>query len=447
MKKTYVLDTNVLLSDTNSIFSFEENNVLVPMIVLEELDKHKSRQDEVGRNARTISRTLDELRSKGSLIKGVKLKNRGTLKVEMITDTNMSRLPVELMMSKVDNLIIAFMMEHKDHILVSKDINVRIKCDALGVKCEDYLKMRVATEESDLYTGVENVTVTYDDIEAFYENKGIEARSINREFYPNQIVVLKCLDAEKTTAIAKNVDGFLFPLRQFDEVFGLRPRNKEQQFALDLLFDDNIKLVTLTGPSGVGKNLLTLAAALEQLHGIGRSAKYDKLIVTRPIQPVGKDIGFLPGTLQEKMEPWIAPVKDNLNFLSGVTKSRRSRTGQEKPEKDNGMYLSMMQEKGLIEVEAISYIRGRSIPNAFMLLDECQNLNIHELKTIITRVGEGTKIVLLGDVNQIDNVHVDLFTNGLTYAVEKFKDQAIAGHVTLRKGERSLLATLGSQIL
>jgi PhoH-like ATPase len=469
-KKTYVLDTNVLLSDPNSLHSFDEHDVIVPMAVLEELDRHKSRPDEVGRNARQVSRSLDGMREKGSLVKGIPLPGGGKLRIVSIDQNILQEAPSELRENKVDNLIIAFMVKAtkagKDFldsfeppILVSKDINVRIKCDSLGVKCEDYLKMRVADDRQQFYRGVEVIELEEELVDYFFIHGKLDLpeHAKKHRLYPNQIVVLKHTEAGQTTksALAKCVDPSkpLIPVAKHESAFGLTPRNKEQAFSLDLLFDDNIKLLTLVGPSGTGKTLLALAAGLEQLKTLGneKMGRYDKLIVTRPVQPVGKDIGFLPGTLEEKMEPWIAPVRDNLNFLMDSRRNRPKRKnrgpGAQNQGPDDNMYLKLMQERGLIEIEAITFIRGRSIPNAFIVIDEAQNLSMHELKTIITRVGDNTKIILTGDIEQIDNVHVDVFTNGLTYAVERFKDHAIAGHVTLIKGERSELATLASKIL
>lgn len=471
MKKTYVLDTNVLLSDPNSIFSFEDNDLIIPMAVLEELDHHKSRLDEVGRNARQTSKTLDELRLRGSLVEGVLLQNGATLRIVSINPSILTNLPPELISSKVDNMIISFMLQLKQEnifhagvdnnaaILVTKDINVRIKCDSLGVKCEDYLKMRVTADAEHFYRGVAVVEMDESRVERFYNENELLLTSEevkDSALYPNQIVVIKNTGQDgKTTksALTKCVssDKPLLPIAKIEQAFGLKPRNKEQSFSLDLLFDNNVKLLTLTGPSGTGKTLLAIAAALEQLKGIGNPehAKYEKLIVTRPVQPVGKDIGFLPGTLEEKMEPWISPIRDNVNFLMNSKKGNKKRTSADptKSRISDEYYLALMQEKGLIEIEAITFIRGRSIPNAYIIIDEAQNLSMHELKTIITRVGDGTKLVLTGDIEQIDNVHVDAFTNGLTYAVERFKEHAIAGHVNLIKGERSELATLASKIL
>jgi len=463
MKKTYVLDTNVLLSDPNSIFSFQENDLIIPMAVLEELDRHKSRSDEVGRNARQVSRTLDDMRSSGnSLVSGVPLREGGTLKIVSIDKGTLKDVPTELQADKVDNLIIAFMLSLKgtEGVLVSKDINVRIKCDSLGIKCEDYLKMRVANDPQKFYRGVEVLELPEADVDLFYKTGKLDVSADlikERNLCPNQIVVIKHVIGGHTakSAITKfiGVGSILVPVAKIDNAFGLKPRNKEQSFSLDLLFDPEIKLLTLVGPSGTGKTLLAVAAGLEQLKGLGNeaTARYEKLIVTRPIQPVGKEVGFLPGTLEEKMEPWIAPIRDNLNFLVNNKRPGRARkksaNNAGKPEHDDGMYLSMLQERGLIEIEAITFIRGRSIPNAMIIIDEAQNLSMHELKTIITRVGDGTKIVLTGDIEQIDNIHVDAYTNGLTCAVERFKDYPIAGHVTLMKGERSQLATLASQIL
>jgi PhoH-like ATPase len=463
MKKTYVLDTNVLLSDPNALNSFDDNDVIVPMVVLEELDRHKSRQDEVGKNARTVSRMLDDMRQVGSLFKGVGLPGGGILRVVSIDSTHVDTLPPELQAAKVDNMIIAFMLSitksdvENEPVLVSKDINVRLKCDSLDVRCEDYLKMRVTSDAKKFYRGVDVIEVPEDLVDRFYMEGSLllpDEHKIEHKLYPNQIVVIKNVQNGVTTksAITKCIssDKPLIPVAKIEHAFGLKPRNKEQSFSLDLLYDENIKLLTLVGPSGTGKTLLAIASALDQLRGLGSLGKYEKLIVTRPVQPLGRDIGFLPGTLEEKMEPWISPIRDNINFLMGSKKSNKrapyARDGHSGKSSDE-YYLSLMQEKGLIEIEAITFIRGRSIPNAFIIIDEAQNLSMHELKTIITRVGDNTKIVLTGDIEQIDNVHVDAFSNGLSYAVERFKEYDIAGHVTLQKGERSPLATLASKIL
>jgi len=344
MKKIYVLDTNVLLSDPKSIFSFEDNDLIIPMAVLEELDHHKSRLDEVGRNARQTSKILDKLRLQGSLVEGVLLQNGAKLRIASINPSILTNLPPELLSSKVDNMIISFMLQLKQEssfsvdndcevaTLVTKDINVRIKCDSLGIKCEDYLKMRVTADAEHFYRGVEVVEITEKRVEQFYREEELLLKPeeiSDTILYPNQIVVIKNTGQDgKTTksALSKciSADKPLVPIAKIEQAFGLKPRNKEQSFSLDLLFDNNVKLLTLTGPSGTGKTLLAIAAALEQLKGIGSSenAKYEKLIVTRPVQPVGKDIGFLPGTLEEKMEPWIAPIRDNVNFLMNSKKGQ-----------------------------------------------------------------------------------------------------------------------------
>lgn len=456
MKKTYVLDTNVLLSDPNCIHSFEDNDLIIPVLVLEELDKHKVRSDEVGRNARQVARLLDSLRPEGNFNEGIPLRGGGRLKILSSKNDPRNYLPTELTLSSsVDNMIIGFMLEHKDDemILVSKDINVRIKCDALGLRCQDYLSLRVSNNLEDIYSGVRVINVGDELVDRFYADETINVSEIcNDGLYPNQIVVLKSLDSSgntKKSALGRCYNGdTVKPLAKYDDVFGLKPRNKEQIFSMDLLMDPSIKLVTITGKAGNGKTILAIAAGLEQLNTMGSTPRYQKLVISRPVQPVGRDIGFLPGTLQEKMEPWIAPIKDNLEFLLGTNKrsiGRKKSTSEKSLSSDP--YLELLQSKGLIEVEAISFIRGRSIPNSFIIIDEAQNLSVHELKTIITRAGEGTKVILTGDIEQIDNVDVDTFTNGLTYAVEKFKEYPLAAHVTLLKGERSELATLASKIL
>jgi PhoH-like ATPase len=458
MRKTYILDTNVLLSDPNCFNNFKDNDLIIPMLVLEELDKHKTRSDEVGRNCREVIRLLDTLSKGKSLKEGVELPTGGTLKVMTSVQTE---TPQELLEpTSVDNMIINFALAMKKTnpnpvFLVSKDINVRVKCSSLSIEAQDYLSQRVSESFDALYSGVKVVTTTSEIIKEFYSGMTKKAAEVVEDkVYPNQIFVLKSLDTNVNSALCRvDSSGSLVPLQKFENIFGVRPRNKEQHFSIDLLMNPSIKLVTLSGRAGCGKTLLALAAGLDQLESIGTNGIYQKLIVSRPIHAVGKDIGFLPGTLAEKMEPWIAPVRDNLEYLlcSTAGKKMTARNRKKKPEDQQTFfsdpYLELMQQKGLIEIEAITYIRGRSIPNAFIIIDEAQNLSTHELKTIITRAGEGSKIVLTGDLEQIDNVHVDSFTNGLTHAIEKFKDYDVSGHVTLLKGERSALATLASQIL
>jgi PhoH-like ATPase len=452
MTKTYVLDTNVLLSDPAAIFAFEDNDLVIPMVVLEELDNNKTRQDEVGRNAREVNRTLDDLRSSGSLTSPVRLRTGGTLRVATMDSDALALLPAEMeSFQKTDNLIIAFMLSFiktrpvATTVLVSKDINVRVKCDVLGIKSEDYLNQRVAQNTDELYRGVEVIEVDDVSINKFYA-EGWLTPPEGKKFFSNQIVVVK--SPGNQSALTRCINGNLRPLIDVESAFGLKPRNKEQKFSLDLLFDDSVKLVTLVGPAGTGKTLLALAAGLDQLKGLGTAGRFQKMIVSRPVQPMGNDIGFLPGTLQEKMDPWVSPIRDNLNFLMGYQKkASKGNRGRTRVAITDEPYLAMLQEEGKIEIEALAFIRGRSLPDAYIVIDEAQNLSMHELKTIITRVGDGTKIVLTGDIEQIDNPHLDIYTNGLTYAVEKFKEHSIAGHVTLIKGERSELATLASKIL
>ena len=462
MKKTYILDTNVLLSDPNFYRNFQDNDLIIPILVLEELDRHKSRSDEVGRNCREVSRVLDKLGESGSLKDGVNLPNGGTLRILASETGYNDLLPPELIKgSSVDNMIIGFVLKlqgkFSNSILVSKDINVRVKCASLGIPAEDYFSIRASDNLESLYTGVKVIVTDEGTVKGFYGGSTLRVADLtDSQTYPNQIIVLKSVDANGDTinsALARvSSDGTLTHFKKVDNVFGIKPRNKEQSFSVELLMDPSIKLLTLTGKAGCGKTLLAIAAGLEQLEAMGNNGPYQKLVVSRPVQPVGRDIGFLPGSLQEKMEPWIAPVRDNIEFLLNQGKKSNFRKQQKRGgSSDEGggrdPFLELMQQKGLIEIEAITFIRGRSIPNAFIIIDEAQNLSTHELKTIVTRAGEGTKIILTGDIEQIDNVHVDAFTNGLTHSIEKFKDYNLSGHVTLLRGERSELATLASKIL
>lgn len=434
-KKTYVLDTNVPLTDPDSLYAFDNNDILIPFKVLEELDKHKKRQDGVGRNARETIRILDSLRETGSLNKGVRLgKGMGIIKVIQLDPERLLECP-DIDLKDSDNEIICCVFQEqalvprRKHIVVSRDVNMRVKCDSLGVLCEDYIRSKVVKDTSELYTGFSSVLVDDEVIDQLYNNEEV---FVEETYHPNQFLMLVSNANEKKTALARFIRPSA-PLQRVRsgekvKVFNtLSPRNKEQAFAINLLFDDSVNLVSLIGKAGTGKTLTAIAAGLDLVLG---NSGYNKLIVSRPVMPMGRDIGFLPGTLEEKMMPWLAPVQDNLETLL-----------------DGKENFKMFQEKGIIEIEALTYIRGRSINNAFIVIDEAQNLTMHEIKTIITRVGNNTKIILTGDIEQIDNDYTDETSNGLAYAVEKFKEFEISGHVTLVRGERSKIATLASKIL
>jgi PhoH-like ATPase len=434
-KKIYVLDTNVLLSDFNALYAFKSNDVVIPLKVLEEIDKHKKRQDGVGANARQVIRELDKLREKGSLVEGAKLGGRkGTLTVRGYGN---AMLPADMSMEDPDNQILATVLNCASNnlqdtvILVSQDINVRVKADALGITAEDYTTNQIVEKAEEVYTGFTQHLVDDAMIDRFYSGEKMFLEEKDIKLHPNEYVMLVSNANEKKTALAKfkNYNHPLSKVRDYKEgIWDVRAKNKEQQFALDLLMDQDVKIVSLVGKAGCGKTLIALAAGLKQILDDGT---YKKLIVSRPVQPMGRDIGFLPGTLEEKMMPWIAPIQDNLEFLMG----------------DDKEHMKLLQEQGTIEIEALTFIRGRSISKAFIIIDEAQNLTMHELKTIITRVGEDTKIILTGDIEQIDSAFLDATNNGLTYAVEKFKPFELAGHISLQKGERSAVATLAAQVL
>lgn len=421
MKKTFIIDTNVLLHDPKAMFSFGENNIIIPIYVVEEVDTFKKELSELGQNARQISRQLDGLRSAGSLAKGITLSNGGVLRVASAKN----ELPEEISLHRSqDNRILALALEIKqqlllgkeDVVLITQDINLRIKADAIGIAAENFEPEPIAID--DLYSGY------------------TESEDLNSEKYiKNQFVIDK-----------KNLSHFRFSskslklqpiIRPQTEVWGIQAKNPEQLFAMDLLLDVDVQLVTLVGKAGTGKTLLAIACGLEL---VSEKRKFQRLLVSRPIFPLGRDLGYLPGTVEEKLNPWMQPIYDNVEFLMSRTSTSFGRHRHKTTCED-------LMEIGMLQIEPLTYIRGRSIASQFLIVDEAQNLTPHEVKTIISRAGEGTKVVLTGDPYQIDNPYVDATNNGLVHVVNRFKDHALFGHITLIKGERSILAEAAANLL
>lgn len=441
MKKAFVLDTNVLLHDPGAILHFADNDVVLPITVIEELDRFKKQPETTGRNARHVSRMLDDLRKRGHFIEGIPLDGGGTLRVALCHRETLSALPPELEGDRADNEILAVALELRRQcncpvVLVSKDTNLRIKADALGLDVTDYESDKV--DVSELYTGRSDLLVDAEIISALFKEGGV---TLPGEWFPNQAVTLinQLNPSHTALAIVNGATGKAIPIMKFPHggVSRIQPRNREQSFAFDLLLRDDIQLVTLVGKAGTGKTLLAIAAGL---HKVADERLYTRLLIARPVVPMGHDIGYLPGDIEEKLTPWMQPLYDNFDLIFGTQEANGKpshwRRGHEE-----------LIERGLLQIEPLTYIRGRTLPQQFLIVDEAQNLTPHEVKTILTRAGEGTKIVLTGDIDQIDNPYVDASTNGLTYVVERFKGEALAGHMTLSRGERSALAERATALL
>ena len=456
MKKNYVLDTNILLHDPYAIFRFDDNNVIIPIYVIEEVDQFKREGSERGRNARHVVRLLDELREQGALSKGVSIKSGGTLTVAV--PSKRPELPSAIDKAAMDNAILqtAFDIREQDGgrptVFVTMDTNLRIRADALGMVAETYENQRV--EPQRVETGVAEVEVSADEIDSFFQEGRLAApshlippeRGEHRERERNKDSAPAYLSANICVLLRDRANTSHTALGRYDAakkeivalrtpregVVGVRPRNKEQSHALDLLLDENIRLVTLVGKAGTGKTLLALAAGLKRTVEDGM---YTRMLVSRPVMPLGRDIGFLPGDVDEKLNPWMQPIFDNLEFLfsSGTRKGPRA-------------YAELL-DSGQLQVEPLTYIRGRSLPQQYIIVDEAQNLTPHEVKTIITRSGDGTKIVLTGDPGQIDNPYVDSASNGLSVAADRFRGEKVAAHIVLTRGERSELAELAANLL
>jgi len=434
--KAFVLDTNVLLHDPNAISHFAENDVIVPIYVLEEIDTFKKDLSELGRNARQVARQLDDLKDEGSLSEGIQLESGGLLKV-VVTQ---KELPKGYQArNSTDNLIIATALDvreagtHRAVIFVSKDVNLRIRAKALGLSVADYDADK--QEVSELYSGTCELMVSGEEIDRFYQEQ--EVKLDDQDLAPHQFVLMRD-EAHHTHSALGRYDEDTQTVRPVlhlkDGMWSVRPRNREQSFAADVLMNDNIKLVTLCGKAGTGKTLLAIAAGLQK---VSEEQVYQRLLISRPIFPLGRDIGYLPGDVEEKLTPWMQPIFDNIEFLMGLSRNDRMQ----------GRGYHELMDLGILEIEPLTYIRGRSIPNQFMVVDEAQNLTPHEVKTILSRAGDNTKIILTGDPYQIDNPYVDAMSNGLVHAVKRFRDTRIAAHVTLSKGERSELAELATNLL
>lgn len=439
MATIYVLDSNVLLSDPQAIHAFPGAEVVIPGVVIEEIDAKKYGLDGTAYNARQVARQLDLYRAAGGLKEPVRLDNGGTLRVEL-NHRSLDCLRDYFPEINNDNRLLAVALNLQQEarkqdppgqvVLVSQDAIVRIKANALGLAAEDYQTPDNKIIPSS-YTGYAEVEVDPSLVDRFYCCRELPAAELPLELQPNQYVLLKGYGSSQSAIARYNHErNLLLPLAPTgNSVWGISPRNVQQKMALDLLLDRNIPLVTITGRAGTGKTLLALAAGL---HLTQEEAAYQKLLIARPVIPLGRDLGYLPGTKEEKLRPWMQPIFDNLEFLFAQRK---------------GTLEEVLAGLKNVQVEALTYIRGRTLPGQYIIIDEAQNLTRHEVKTVISRVGEGSKIVLLGDPEQIDHPYLDAASNGLTYTVEKFKGQPLAGHITLVKGERSPLARLAAAIL
>lgn len=430
-KKTFVLDTNVLLHDPEAITKFPKHNVVIPVTVLEELDKMKRLPNDLGRNSRAVFRLLGSLHTlgKGDLHHGVVLDNEATIRIQLEMKVD---CPYSFTLSINDNRIImaAYLLHEKGEqvVFVSKDFAARIKAEAIGLHVQDYQNLKYSYES--IYTGIRKLEASKHDVDLFYKDNTLSLPNIDCK--PNEYCVVT--SPEHSSAVGKYdaQQKGLEHLLKTPNIWGVKPRNVEQRCAIDLLLRDEIKLVTLLGQAGTGKTLLALACGMRKVFDEGL---YSRILISRPVVPLGRDIGYLPGTKEEKLFNWMQPIYDNLEFLCDSSGNEPNET------------LRWVMESKKIEMEAVTYIRGRSLPKMYIIVDEAQNLTPHEVKTIISRAGEGTKVILTGDPSQIDNPYLDKDSNGLTYAVGRFSDHKIYGHIFMEKTERSELAALAAEIL
>ena len=439
MQKNYVLDTNVLLHDPHAIYKFEDNHLLIPIYVIEEIDNFKRDAGERGRNAREVVRQLDGLReAQGHLSDGVPVGEGGRLTVHV--PQKRPTLEIALNPASADHAILKTALDIRDRdtqvptIFVTMDVSLRIRADALGLATETYENQSVDIKKLD--SAIFEMVCDAEQLKTFFETGKLDVTE-PEGLRSNHSIMLKGANSQERTGLGRynqelgEVRALITPRAG---VAGIRPRNREQAFALDLLLDDAVKLVSLIGMAGTGKTLLALAAGLNR---VVEEGAFSKLLISRPIMPLGRDLGYLPGDVEEKLGPWMQPLYDNLEYLlvAGGNRRKGSRGFEE------------LLDNGQIQVEPLTYIRGRSLPAQFVIVDEAQNLTPHEVKTIVTRCGEGTKIILTGDPFQIDNPYVDATSNGLSVVADRLQQDPLVGHVMLAKGERSALANLAASKL
>ena len=434
-RKRFIIDSSVLLYDKKSIHSFPGNDIILPLQVIDEIDKFKEKQGVLGDAARYVNRFLDQLREFGRLDEGIQVQEElsidQTVRIEIAEDV--SSLPTGLARDRADNRILATCLLEADRdderplVVVTKDINLRVKCDALGIASEDYYKDHL-DDANTTFSGYKEVSLTQSEIDSFFEDGTLEINNDKTSLYENEFVI--ATSAEGNSLIAMYRGGILSPLKHEpgSAMSNFKSKNKEQKFAVEALLRSDIELVTLTGIAGSGKTYVALMAGLDGI----QEGRYNRIIISRSLQPVGKDLGYLPGNIDEKMAPWLAPVMDNFRTMMGD----RDLT-----------YFEMMMGRGELEVAPLAYIRGRTFNDSYVIVDEAQNATVHELKTIITRVGKNSKIVLLGDTDQIDTPYIDRLSNGLSIVVHKFRNHVEAAHIQLVKGQRSNIASIASEIL
>ncbi len=431
-RKSFVIDTNVLLHDPDALNKFKENDIVLPLTVLEELDNMKRLSNDLGRNSRAVIRYLDgvKFKAKGDWKSGIHLEN-GT-RIWVFTDGRHAEdftLPENVNSHKI--IRAAYALKKKGDmpvVFVSKDLGSRIKAEAVGLEAEDYENLKAPFDT--IYRGMVQVETEKRDIDLFYRDGKLPIPDV--ECRNNEYLVLHSPENSSAVGKVNKKDGILEALLPAKDLWGITPRNLEQQVAVDLLLRDDVKLVTLVGQAGTGKTVLALAAAL---HKVFDEGVYGRILVSRPVIPLGRDIGFLPGTKEEKLQSWMQPIFDNLAFLCDSS------------EKEPNETLRWVMESNKLEMEAVTYIRGRSLPKMFIIIDEAQNLTPHEVKTIVSRAGQGTKVIMAGDPYQIDNPYLDRDSNGLTVAIDKFQNHSLFGHVYLNTTERSDLAAAAAEIL